>query len=170
MLATDSDSTRYQINELCVRAQTPFVVGRVFTRGIGGEAFVYRPNVGGCLACLEGLLERATDYRTGIREVDLWSAEERDEKLYGLNPEEVKDSPGLSVDIGFITAFHTRLVLDALGEATPKRPKFLLPIKENYVVWGNRPVAPFNKNFQLQRISLTPQEGCRVCGDQNEDN
>ena len=58
VLATDNDPTRYQINELCVKNQTPFVVGKVFTRGIGGEVFGYRPGESGCLACLEGVLER----------------------------------------------------------------------------------------------------------------
>lgn len=162
VLATDNEPTRYRINELCVRNQTPFIVGRVFTRGIGGEAFAYRPAMGGCLACLEQFLER-TQFRDGVREIDLVSDEER-EQLYGLDPKEIKDSPGLAVDIGFITAFHTRLVLEALAAAAPQRPKFLVPINENYVVWGNRAVHPFNKNFQLQRMQLQPQEGCLVCG------
>lgn len=162
VLATDNEPTRYRVNDLCVRTATPFVVGRVFTRGIGGEVFGYRPNGGGCLACLEQFLER-TAYRDGVREIDLVSDEER-ERLYGLNPIEIKDSPGLAVDIGFITAFHTRFVLEALAATAPKRPKYLLPITENYLVWGNRAVHPFKKNFQLQRISLSPQEGCLLCG------
>ena len=88
--------------------------------------------------------------------------------MYGLDPKEIKDSPGLAVDIGFITSFHTRFVLDALANVAPKRPKFLVPIDENYVVWGNRPVHPFKKNFELQRITLKPQEGCLVCGGNDE--
>jgi hypothetical protein len=43
-------------------------------------------------------------------------------------------------------------------------PKFLPPIENDYVVWGNRPVHPFKKHFELQRLSLHPQEGCLVCG------
>ncbi len=162
VLATDNEPTRFRLNQLCVDAQTAFVVGRVFTRGIGGEVFNYRPGESGCLACLEGLLER-TQYRDGIREIDLVSEEER-EKMYGLEIAEIKDSPGLNVDISFITAFHTRFVLDAIARTLPERPKHLLPIDENYVVWGNRPVHPFTKHFQLQRITLTPQEGCLICG------
>ena len=166
VLATDNEPTRFRVNELCVRSQTPFVVGKVFTRGIGGEAFSYRPAVGGCLACLEQALER-TPFRDGVREIDLVSDEER-EQLYGLDPKEIKDSPGLAVDIGFITSFHTRLVLEALAAAAPQRPKFLVPIEENYIVWGNRAVHPFKKNFELQRIHLKPQEGCLVCGGDND--
>lgn len=162
ILATDNDASRYRLNELCVNNQTSFVVGRVFTRGIGGEVFAYRPNQGGCLACLEQILER-TEFRDGVREIDLVSDEER-EKMYGLDPIEIKDSPGLAVDIGFITSFHTRLALEALASVAPARPKFLTQIDENYVVWGNRAVHPFKKNFQLQRINLRPQEGCMVCG------
>ena len=166
VLATDKDPTRYRVNELCVNNGTPFVVGRVFTRGIGGETFAYRPGKGGCLACLEQFLER-TQFRDGIREIDLVSDQVREE-MYGLTVAEIKDSPGLAVDIGFITAFHTRFVLDALALTASKRPAFLLPIEENYIVWGNRAVHPFTKNFQLQRINLHPQKECLVCGDPDE--
>ena len=162
VLATDNEPTRFCLNQLCVEGKRAFVVGRVFTRGIGGEVFSFRPGESGCLACLEGLLER-TQYRDGVREIDLVSEEER-EKMYGLEIAEIKDSPGLNVDISFITSFHTRFVLDAIARSLPQRPKHLPPIDENYVVWGNRPVHPFNKHFQLQRITLTPQEGCLICG------
>lgn len=163
VLATDNEPTRYRLNELCVKLKVPFVVARVFTRGIGGEVFVYRPSGGGCLACLEQFLER-TKFREGIREIDLVSDEER-EAMYGMEQAEIKDSPGLNVDIAFITAFHTRFVLEAIASRLPNRPKYLYPITENYVVWGNRPVHPFDKNFQLQRIILNPREGCLVCGE-----
>jgi molybdopterin-synthase adenylyltransferase len=161
VLATDNEPTRYTINDICLRNGIPFVVGRVFTRGIGGEVFAYRPPDGACLACLEAKLER-TPFREGIREIDLVSEEER-EKVYGMEIAEIKDSPGLTVDITFITSFHTRFVLDAIARRLPERPKFLDPISENYLVWGNRPVHPFNKHFQLQRIEFSPQEQCAVC-------
>ena len=161
VLATDNEPTRYTINELCVTNGIPFVVGRVFTRGIGGEVFAYRPPDGACLACLEATLQR-TPFREGIKEIDLVSEEER-EKVYGMEIAEIKDSPGLAVDIAFITSFHTRFVLDAIARRLPERPKFLIPIDENYLVWGNRPVHPFNKHFQLQRIEFSPQEQCAVC-------
>ena len=166
VLATDNDPTRYQMNELCVRNETPFVVGKVFTRGIGGEVFGYRPRESGCLACLEGVLER-TKFRDGVGEIDLASEEDR-EKMYGLDPQEIKDSPGLAVDIGFITLFHMRYVMDALARLAPQRPAFLPAIPENYVVWGNRPIHPFSKSFELQRITLHRQEGCLVCGGADE--
>lgn len=161
VLATDSDPTRYRISQLCVETKTPFVVGKVFTRGIGGEVFAYRPGESGCLACLERVLER-TQYRDGVREIDLVPDEER-QKLYGMEISEIKDSPGLNVDISFITSFHTRFVLDSVARVFPDRPKHLPPIEANYLVWGNRPVHPFTKHFQIQRISLTPQEGCLIC-------
>jgi molybdopterin/thiamine biosynthesis adenylyltransferase len=161
VLATDNEPSRYTINELCVRNNIPFVVGRVFTRGIGGEVFAFRPESGGCLACLEEFLQR-TPFRDGVREIDLVSEDER-EKVYGMEIEEIKDSPGLAVDIAFITSFHTRFVLDAIARRLAERPKYLDLIDENYVVWGNRPVHPFKKHFQLQRVALTPQEGCAVC-------
>jgi molybdopterin/thiamine biosynthesis adenylyltransferase len=162
VLATDNDTTRFRLNEACVRSKTPFVVGRVFTRGIGGEVFSYRPAESGCLACLERVLERMP-FRSGIREVDLVSEEERN-RMYGLEIAEIKDSPGLNVDISFITSFHTRFTLDAIARGLPERPKNMPAIEDNYLVWGNRPTHPFTKHFQIQRMGLQPQEGCLVCG------
>lgn len=160
-LATDNEPSRYLVNEICVRNKIPFVVARVFTRGIGGEVFSYQPEIGGCLACLEMVLERS-QYRQGIKEIDLASEEER-ELMYGMEIAEIKDSPGLNVDISFITAFHTRFVLDAIAATLPERPKYMQAIPDNYIVWGNRPTHPFVKHFQIQRITLQPQEGCQVC-------
>ena len=162
VLATDNDPTRYRINQICVENNIPFVIGKVFTRGIGGEVFSYRPGEGGCLACLETVLERLP-FRDGVREIDLVSDEER-QKMYGMEIPEIKDSPGLNVDIAFITAFHARFVLDAIARTLDERPKFLPPIEQNYLVWGNRPVHPFSKNFELQRIQVHAQESCLVCG------
>jgi molybdopterin/thiamine biosynthesis adenylyltransferase len=161
VLATDNDPTRYRLNQICVENKIPFVIGKVFTRGIGGEVFSYRPDEGGCLACVETVLERLP-FRDGVREIDLVSDEER-QKMYGMEIPEIKDSPGLNVDIAFITAFHTRFVLDAIARTLDERPKFLPPIEQNYLVWGNRPVHPFSKNFELQRIQVHAQEGCLVC-------
>lgn len=161
VLATDNEPTRWLVNEICVRTGTPFCVGRVFTRGIGGEVFAYRPGAGGCLGCLEAVLER-TQYRSGVREIDLVSEEER-AKVYGMEIAEIKDSPGLNLDIAFITALHSRFALDSIVRTLDKRPEYFFPIDENYVVWGNRPVHPFSKHFQLQRITLSKQANCTVC-------
>jgi hypothetical protein len=161
VLATDNDPSRYKVNEICVRNEVRFVVGKVFTRGIGGEVFSYRPHSGGCLACLESFLQR-TSLREGVKEIDLVSDDER-EKMYGMEISEIKDSPGLAIDIAFIASFHSRFVLDAVARGLPERPKYLDLIDENYVIWGNRPVHPFKKHFQLQRIKLDAQEGCAIC-------
>jgi molybdopterin-synthase adenylyltransferase len=72
VLATDNNPTRYRLNQLRVETKTPFVIGKVFTRGIGGEVFSYRPGESGCLACLASGLER-TLYREGVRGIDLLS-------------------------------------------------------------------------------------------------
>ena len=166
VVGTDNEPSRYRLNEVCVETTTPFTVGRVFTRGIGGEVFSFRPGRSGCLACLERCLER-TKFREGVREIDLVSDEER-QKVYDLEIEEIKDSPGLSVDIAFIAAFHTRFTLNALGDAAVSRPKFMIPIDHNYLVWGNRAVKPFSKNFELQRMKLPALDGCLVCGGRDE--
>jgi molybdopterin/thiamine biosynthesis adenylyltransferase len=167
VLATDNEPSRFRLNEACVRTGTPFVVGKVFTRGIGGEVFAYRPKEGGCLGCLEMFLERKK-FRDKVREIDLVSQEERD-AMYGLPVAEIKDSPGLNVDIAFITNFHTRFALDAIARRLPERPKNMEPIPDNYVAWGNRPVHPFEKHFQIEKMRLPPLAACKVCQEDDDD-
>ncbi len=161
IMATDNEPSRYRLNEACVRTGTPFVVGRVFTRGIGGEVYAYRPGETGCFGCLEMFLERKPQ-RQGIREIDLVSQEERD-AIYGLPVAEIKDSPGLNVDISFITSFHTRYALEAIARGLPERPKNMELIEKNYLAWGNRPVHPFKKQFEIERWTLPPIDGCKIC-------
>jgi molybdopterin/thiamine biosynthesis adenylyltransferase len=161
IMATDNEPSRYRLNEACVRTGTPFVVGKVFTRGIGGEVFAYRPGEAGCYGCLEMVLER-TKFRDRVREIDLVSQEERD-AMYGLPVAEIKDSPGLNVDIAFITNFHTRYALDAIARQLPERPKNMELIKSNYVAWGNRPVHPFDTHFQIEKMTLPAVAGCKIC-------
>ena len=117
---------------------------------------------------VETFLQRTT-FRERIKEIDLVSDEER-ERVYGMEISEIKDSPGLAVDISFIASFHTRFVLDAIARQLKRHPKYLSLMDENYIVWGNRPVHPFKKNFQLQRIELSPQEHCAVCSMRNPAN
>lgn len=166
IMATDNEPSRFRLNEACVRTGTPFVVGKVFTRGIGGEVFAYHPKEGGCLGCLEMLLERSK-FRDRVREVDLVSQEERD-AMYGLPVAEIKDSPGLNVDIAFITNFHTRYALDAIARRLPERPKNMEPIPNNYVAWGNRPVHPFDKHFQIEKMKLPALVECKICQEFSE--
>ena len=46
VVGTDNEPSRYRLNQVCVETATPFTVGRVFTRGIGGEVYAYRPATG----------------------------------------------------------------------------------------------------------------------------
>ena len=123
VLATDNDPTRYRLNQLCVENKDPFVIGKVFTRGIGGEVFNTAPAKAAVWLALKAFLS-ARSIASGVREIDLVSDEER-QKMYGLEIPEIKDSPGLNVDIAFITAFHTRFVLDAIARTLPERPEVL---------------------------------------------
>ena len=88
--------------------------------------------------------------------------------MYDLEIEEIKRTHrDCRWDIGFYRRVSTRgSRWDALGDAAVERPKFMTPLEQNYFVWGNRTVHPFSRNFELQRMTLAPQEGCMVCGAQ----
>src|SRR3546814_11998213 len=83
--------------------------------------------------------------------------------MYGLPVAEIKDSPGLNVDIAFITNFHTRFALDTIARRLPERPRNMQPIQPNYVAWGNGPVHPFERHVQTKPMKLPPVAGGKSC-------
>ena len=177
VVGTSNSPTRYLLNQVCVETATPFTLATsftqgiggevysyklgssgclVFTRGIGGEVYSYKPGSSGCFICLERFLEQGR-CRDHVSEIDLISDEER------------QMISSLSVDAGFIAAFHTRFTLDALGDVAEFRPKFMTPIDENYLVWENkRSVHSSSKNFKKQLLKVHSQNECPVCGGKNE--
>ncbi|HVZ16621.1 MAG TPA: hypothetical protein VG897_05870, partial [Terriglobales bacterium] len=53
--------------------------------------------------------------------------------------------------------------LDAIARGLPERPKNMELIEKNYLAWGNRPVHPFKKQFEIERWTLPPIDGCKIC-------
>ena len=162
VLATDNEPSRYTINEICVRNGIPFVVGRVFTRGIGGEVFAYRPPDGACLACLEAALQR-TPFRAGHpRDRSGLRGGARKGLRHGDRRDQGFPWPRRRYHLHHLVPHplcprcHRAAVARAAQISST-------PSTKTTSIWGNRPVHPFNKHFHLQRTELSPQEQCAVC-------
>lgn len=157
--AADKLYVNFMINQVCVEENIPVVFGKVFKKGIGGEVYRYIPGKTGCLACLEAFLQGTGMLYGSAPEDDL---NENDwEEIYGMSEIELKTSPGLSIDIDFITLLHARLALDTLLNG---RNSHLPSISANYIVWSNRPVAPFKAHFDREFYLVHPRNDCLVCG------
>lgn len=161
VIATDNQPSRNMLNDYCVQNKVPFVAGKVFNKGIGGEVYRYIPEKTGCLACLEMCLKRE-----GTRPIDDLNEEER-QQIYQMDIEELKKSPGLAIDIAFIPLLHSRMILDTALQMLGHKP---FPyIDSNYVIWNNHGVKPLKASIYAERYTMKSVPKCRICNGGNSE-
>lgn len=164
LIATDNMQTRFLLNEFAIKHEKPLVVGKVFHEGIGGEVFTSIPNVTGCLNCLEEFLSRID--RNGISIYDHMSEEEKQD-IYSKDIDDIKNEPGLYLDMSFIPLLMARKVLEVAYYLTGNIKDFKkIP---NYLIWSNHAVPPFKKALHLEKFFLDPQDKCLACNERNKD-
>ncbi len=160
LIGVDNNNDRLQINRIAVEHKIPFVLGMVFRRGVGGMVFRYIPNETGCYYCLNMFAKKNGLI---VSSLETERTNHTEEEIYGLGLERFKKSPGLSIDIGFISLIMARLALDTLlKDVDTDLPK----IRSNLIVFSNRHSEEFGfkKTFCATHFLLKPQEGCMVCG------
>lgn len=107
IVATDTDSSRFFLNELCVETATPAVFVSMFERGKAGEVFSYRPGQGACFSCLMRHLGRQDM---------LEEYEKTAEKAQCHLARDVRSMPGIGIDQAFFSALAARKALEILLE------------------------------------------------------
>lgn len=150
----DKKSVREFINDICVKAQKPFITASVFRTGIGGEVYSYMPNLTGCYTCLQ-LFSNNNDLN--LSDVELGLTEDEEDRIYGLNEQDYRAS-GLSMDIQMISLIQARMALSVLtANINTKLPK----LKSNWIIFGNRPAKGIFKNhYEVKQMRLMPQHNC----------
>lgn len=152
--ATDTRRAREFINDVCVKAKKPMVVGSVFRTGIGGEVFRYLPRETGCYRCLQ-LFATQNGYDLPDDVLDLTPEEE--DAIYGLGMTEFRAS-GLAIDIAMIALIHARVSLATLLRGSTSQ---LPPMKANWIIFGNRPHrGVFTHHFESKQMLLKRQNDC----------
>ena len=110
--ATDSNSIRHLINELCVRTETTMTIGLVHRGGTGGTVMAFRPGISGCYACLESVAEGLEGSPT---DGDYPQSQEEQEMVYGRGVRGYA-AAGLSADIAIVSAIHAQASIAQLLE------------------------------------------------------
>ncbi len=105
IVATDTDSSRFLLNELCVETSTPAVFVSMFQRGKAGEVFSYQPGHGACFACLMKYL--------GRQDI-LIEYEKTADKAQCHLARDVRTAPGIGIDQSFFSALAARKALEIL--------------------------------------------------------
>ncbi len=107
VVATDTDSSRFFLNDLCVETSTPAVFVSMFEKGKAGEVFAYRPGKGACFSCLMKHMGRGDMLET---------YEQTAEKAQCHLARDVRSMPGIGIDQSVYSALAARKALDVLLE------------------------------------------------------
>jgi molybdopterin/thiamine biosynthesis adenylyltransferase len=160
--ATDSNSVRHFVNDLCLEARTPMTVGSVHRGGIGGTVLLVRPGQTGCYACME----MAADGLDGLpNEGDLPPTEDELEMVYGRGMSGYA-AAGLSADIGLVASVHAQVTVAELLRIEGAASSQLAAITENWIPITIRCGAEWS--WSVGRVALPPLEGCVSCGEETD--
>lgn len=107
IVATDTDSSRFFLNELSIETATPAVFVSMFEKGKAGEVFAYRPGHGACFSCLMRHLGRQDM---------LEEYEKTAEKAQCHLARDARSMPGIGIDQSFFSALAARKALEILLE------------------------------------------------------
>ena len=152
-VATDTEMSKYMINEACVSKRVTAVYGGVYERAFAGEVVLVTPDRGGCYACVRHGLANTS----GTMSIALGGD-------YTDEPD-MPHEPGLGIDVGFIANLHVRIALSALSEED-------IPIFNNsddqMIIWVNSAKPSDGPLFgtPLSRYFVTVPRvpDCRTCG------
>jgi hypothetical protein len=151
----DINSSREYVNDVCVQASKPFVLGLVFRRGFGGEVLAYVPGSTGCYRCLQ----HYTQSQGLSIDDDFGVFPEEEEQIYGLGHTDFRLS-GLAMDINLIANLHAHTAFRHLvGTAGTEIP----PLTYSWLTVGIRPFRDASSSsFKVSKFRLAPQEGCAL--------
>ncbi|MDR3695776.1 ThiF family adenylyltransferase [Mucilaginibacter sp.] len=134
--ASDNDKSRFFLNDLALKYNTPAIFGRAITRAIGGDVLRVRPRLGPCYNCLY-----SQDLRNTEEEI---SQKERQAKKFlpDYTSEESLNAVvqvGLASDIAPITNFMVKLALVELSRGTNSGISSLEEdLVADFYIWANR--------------------------------
>ena len=150
VIATDTDSSRFLANEVCIETKTPAIYVAMFQKGAGGELFTYIPG-GVCYSCL-ALHQDRHDY---VREyVDA------ENKADCSSKRDVRSMPGLGIDQSFLAAMAARKTLDILLEG---QEHSLAPMGKNWINTSLSGIKALESTLSSHQFDLPQHVGCMFC-------
>jgi len=154
-----SEIAQFEIASLARQAQTPILVGGVYTRGTGGEVFFVDPKQGPCYMCFAMILRDVEKPKAGQGNFN-----------YGLPPDEVRAEPGLGIHVGRVAL----LAADWAMRFLINDPKVLKPYSHNLAVIANEEMEIGESKGKpvilppggVYWMTIGQQKGCSVCDTQ----
>lgn len=153
IIGTDTDSSRYFANDVCVELKVPAVFVSMFEKGAGGEVFCSIPGRA-CYGCITGSERRQVFLEEYTKTLD---------KKDCSSDRDVKASPGLGIDQSFLCSIAARKALDIILADTES----LLPsIGTDLIIWSLSGLGG-SLTAHLSSRCLTPnrKSDCYACGE-----
>jgi len=153
IVATDSELSKYQINEACLAMEKPAIYGGAYERAFAGEVIRVIPGQGGCYSCVrEDMAETVRSISTN-QEFDY------------TGDAVFEAEPGLGLDVSFIALVHARFALMTLLRGTGST---LGDIDAEMIIWTNwaRPDDGqlFERPMMSHYLRVAPSDDCPSCG------
>lgn len=151
--ATDTDSSKHYINEVCVKNNVPAIFVGMHEDGCGGEVFASMPGMA-CYECLShhnGRTQFIEKYNKSLSKKDCSSARD------------TEGMPGLGIDQSFLCAITARKCLDIL--VAKAGGKSLPPLGKDWILWslfGIKDIFPQHLTSYMENFQKHPN--CSLCG------
>jgi len=152
-VATDSEISKYLINEQCIHHKIPALYGGVYERAFAGEVVLVTPDRGGCYSCVRQKLARTPGVVSSA--------------VVGEYTDDMDTphEPGLGIDVGFIANLQVKLAISELLD--DRVPAFDNP-EDQMIIWVNtaRPEdGPlFGSSLSRYFVKVPKVPDCRACG------
>ena len=152
-VATDSEVSKYLVNEHCVNFQVPAVYGGVYESAFAGEVVLVTPGRGGCYSCVRHNLANTSGTVSSTLLGD-----------YTDNIDTAHE-PGLGIDVGFIANIHVKIALSALLNTSGS--VFNDP-EDQMIIWVNSAKPDdgplFGTPLTRYFVKVPRVPDCRTCG------
>jgi molybdopterin-synthase adenylyltransferase len=172
--ATDSDRSRFVLNQAILDQGVTAIFGRVLTRASGGDVLRVRPGAGPCLACVysERFLASRPPEVANMRE-----ARESAQPYTSASDVHAQIQVGLASDIQPISNFMVKIALVELSRGRGGLDSLDADLTADFYTWANRregayasypPMAyTFNQPAVLRWFgaNIGRRSDCLACGD-----
>ena len=153
LVATDSELSKYQLNESCLALGKPAIYGGAYERAFAGEVIRVLPGQGGCYSCVRQDLAETIRSISTAQEFDY-----TDDTVF-------QAEPGLGLDISFIALVQAKFALVTLLKDSGSN---LGEIDAEMIIWTNwaRPEDGqlFERPMMSHYLRVAKSDDCPACG------
>ena len=156
-VATDTELSRYMINETCLALDRPAIYGGVYERAFAGEVLRVIPGKAACYSCV----------RQGM--ADTMRSISSQQVFDYTDDSDFQAEPGLGLDVALIAMLQTKVALMTMLRNTESS---LGDIDAEMIIWTNsaRPEDGelFERPMARYFVRVPKSEDCPACGGDSE--